>query len=189
MKTFYLVFALICWAALLQENGYGVQPKMASLEPSLGSSAQASETHPNTQSGAPADEGEHQTRGRPADEKPGRRHVPNQNHALSHASPVTASRARKLPNNHQERSTFGYQINLGQPASGGSRTDAGEGQVQTDKASSPSTARPYSVLQPADLPHRNMHHRNPNPAIISGSVNSKTRNAGGLNGSRMHGQR
>ena len=186
MKIAYLVFMLICWAALIQGTSYGAQPQAASQQPSR-SPADIAETHPNDmQSAAPTADTKYRTSGRPADEKPDYRHVAEQNQALSRGSLTRANRAKQLPNSKRKPSTAGDPMHLRQPGSAKPGAVVNGRLIQNETVSSVVRARSPSVLRPSVQLPGDVRHRGPNSAVIGGSANSKTGNSGAINGTRMN---
>jgi hypothetical protein len=101
-----------------------------------------------------------------------------------HANLTPTKRATLVPNN-RVRSGSANVISLQQR--GSTRSGGAQGKVLIQKETVISTVpvRPPRIVRPTPTTLNNVRHRSPNPAIISGFVNSKTGNAGAINGTRM----
>jgi hypothetical protein len=168
--TCLLLLSLIVpmsWAALMPGTSYAASSQQTSAERSA--------TTP--------------VAGNPSKEQRYRRHASDKNHPRSRASGTTANHPKQLPNG-RTRSIAGNAASLHQPGSGKSGAAAKVGLIQNETASNampvgpPGTVRPTAVtLNPS---FNNVRHRGPNPAVVSGSANSASRNTGAINGTRMH---
>jgi hypothetical protein len=95
------------------------------------------------------------------------------------------NRLRQLPND-RERPTSGNPMNIRQPASNRSDAASKEGLLQNDTTNRVLTVRAPTVSWPGGPPRDNTRHRGPNPAVVDGTMNSKTGNTGAINATRMN---
>jgi hypothetical protein len=120
-------------------------------------------------------------------------------HPRSGAGLTSAHRPEQLQTGRKS-SEPGNAANLHQPASGksgsGKSGATAKGRsTQNLAVSSAPRVRPSSIVRPAvaslnpspiDRSPINVRHHGPNPAVVGGSANSNSNNAGGINGTRMH---
>ena len=115
-------------------------------------------------------------------------HASDKNQPHSRAGLIAANRSKQLPTGRKHplpRNAASHR----QPALARSGGSAKGGSIQNETTGRPLPVRPASVrpsvasLNP--LPN-NVHHRGPNPAVVSGSANSRNSNTGAINGTGMH---
>jgi hypothetical protein len=75
---------------------------------------------------------------------------------------------------------------LHQPASNKSGGVAKGGLIQNATVNNALPVRTPSVVRPTVQALNNVRHRGHNPAVVTGSVNSDSRNAGAINGTCMN---
>jgi hypothetical protein len=186
MKTRCLLFLTMSCAALTPGTGYGVPSSPASERSSPETSSNTARGHlGDTGHAAPANDGKHQTGGKTSDEHRDHGRASATNHLPSGASQTKASHPKRLTNDRQG-SRSGNVMDLGPHSSDKFAGVPEGGSVQNKAANIRSTGRPPSVVvRPAVPLVNNAHHRSPNPAIVSGSANVHSRNAGAINGTRM----
>jgi len=176
MKITGLLFLMMVWAAWTQGTGFAV--------PS--SSANPASGHPgDTERTASPRDGRYQTRREASDEQRNRGPASGPNHSLSRANLTKVSRPKPLPNRGQH-SLPGNAMNFHRPSLGKPSGAATGGLIPNGTLSKASPVRMSSVVRTTVPSFNNVRHRGPNPAVVAGSVNANTRNAGAINGTRMN---
>jgi hypothetical protein len=108
---------------------------------------------------------------------PGRNHAPRRMSLtkLNHPLPLPNSRPHPLSGNyiHQAGST--------RPV-GAARS----GLIANETVHNPLLVRTSSVARPAAPSSNNVRHRGPNPPVVGGSPNLRSRNSGVINGTQLH---
>jgi len=160
----------------------------ASQPTSSESSANPASGHPGDpdalhRDAAPADDGRHQAGGKASDERRNYGRASNPNHPSGSANLIKANRPKQLPNGRQ-RSLSGNALHRpGPDKSGGA---AKGGLIPNETVHSALPVRTSSVVRPTPLSLNDVHHRSPNPAVVGGSSNLRSSNAGAINGTRMN---
>jgi hypothetical protein len=121
----------------------------------------------------------------PANERGDHDRASNMSHPPHRASLTKANRPKQLPNSRQ-RSLPGNLMNLHQPGSNKSGGAAKGGLFQSEPVNNALAVRTPSVVRPTVPSFNNARHRSPNPAVVSGSAGSQSRNISALNGIRMN---
>jgi len=101
----------------------------------------------------------------------------------SHPASQNVNRRKPLPGT---RSTMGKVMNVHQPGSAKSSGGAKSGFSRSETVNNALAARPPNLLRPSVPSFNNVRHRNPNPAVVSGSLTSHGGNTGTLVGTRMN---
>ena len=185
MKTTCLFFLTLTWAALRQGIGFAVPASPASQPTSTESSAHAASGHPGDAGhAAPADDGKHPVGRKASEPYRGRGRASDTHHAPSPASLTKANHPQQLANNRQ-RSLPGNALHHQLPGSNKSKGAGGGGLVPNEIVHNALSARMSNVVRPGVPPLNNVHHRSPNPAVVTGSLNSDRRNNGAIDGTRM----
>jgi hypothetical protein len=81
---------------------------------------------------------------------------------------------------------MGNVMNVHQPGSDKSSGGAKSGFIRNGTANNALAVRPANVLRPTAPSFNNVRHRNPNPAVVSGSLTSHGANTGMIDGTRMN---
>lgn len=180
MRLTCLVFALIAFASLTLGTSYAAPSNQdrASQQSSSQTSENTLGDHPRDAKHAAPDDG-----GNPSDERRDHRHISDR---IQQRSPATIKDRPKLPN-IREHSPSRHAMNLHQPGSDKSSGAARGGFIQHETVNSVVPPRSPSVVRPSVPLLNNMRHRGPNPAVVGGSANAG-RNAGAINGTRVHGK-
>jgi hypothetical protein len=115
-------------------------------------------------------------------------HASDKNHSRSRAGLIAANRPKQPPT-RRKRPLPRNAASQRQPALARSGDAAKNRLVENETANrglpvGPASVRP-SVASLNPLPN-NVHHRGPNPAVVSGSANSRSGNTGAINGNYMH---
>jgi hypothetical protein len=120
------------------------------------------------------------------------RQASDRNHPRIRAGLTAANRSKQLPTG-QKRPLARNAASLRQPALAKSGGAAKGGLIENETNNRALPVRPTSVrpsvasLNPSLNPlPSNMRHREPNPAVVSGSLNSRYSNTGVINGTGMH---
>ncbi len=185
MKSACHVFMVVGFAALLQGTSFATLSGTATQQGSSAKSADTASDRPRAQHAAPDDGGKHQAGGKRSDEQSGDGGAPLKHHPPSQASLPKANRPNQAPN-HREHSTSGNAMNLHEPGSDKSGGAAKAGFIQNEIGNSALPVRSPSVISPTVPPLDNVRHRAPNPAVIGGLANPKTKDTGTINGTRMN---
>jgi len=184
MKTACFLLMTIGWAALMHGMAYATTLSPASQQTSQESAARTISNHPgDAWQRTSADSAKEQKNGKDSNEGRNPHHALERNLARGHASLNQTKRPTPVPSN-RVRSGSATAINLRQPGSVRSGAE-GKGLIQNETLKGIVPVRPPSAVRPASAARSNVRHRSPNPAIITGLVNSKTGNTGAINGSRM----
>ena len=105
-------------------------------------------------------------------------------HPPIRASLTKANRPKPLPNSRQ-RSMPGNAMNSHPSGPNLTAGAANGGLIQNETVHNALAVRMTSVVRPnVPLPN-NVHHHSPNPAVVSGTPNLHSSNAGAINGTRM----
>jgi hypothetical protein len=91
----------------------------------------------------------------------------------------------QLPNNRQ-RSLPGNAMNLRQPGLDKSSGAAKGGLIPNETVHDALPVRMLSVVRPTVPLPNDARHRSPNPAVVSGSLNSHSHNTAAINGTRIN---
>jgi hypothetical protein len=201
MKTTCLLFLTMSWAPLTQGTGYAVPSSPASRQTAPEGSANTASDHPRDparRDAAPPRDGRHETGGKASDEQPDLRRASDKNQQPSRVSLTGLTKANR-PNqlsNSRQRSLPGNALH--QPGSDKSGGAAKGGFIQNETVHNASPVRTSSVVRPTVPSFNNARpgarswlwsagrHRGPNPAVVGGSANSDSRNAGTINGTCMN---
>jgi len=184
MKTTCLLFLAMSWAALTQGTGYAVPSSPAPQQTSPKSSANTASDHPGDagHAASPRD-GRHETSGKASDEQRSHARASGPNHPPSRASLTKVNRPKQFPNGRQ-RSLPGNALH--QPGSDISGSAAKSGFILNKSVNKALPGRTPSVVRPTVPLLNNVRHRDPNPATVSGSGNTNTRNTGAIDGTHMN---
>jgi hypothetical protein len=163
MKTTCLLFLLMSWAPLAHGPGYAVPESVP-------------RPVKNVQTPGPLPRGEGVPR--PALLPAGAGRV------RGHGGPTSqkVNRPKQLPNIRQ-RSMPGNALH--QPGSDKFGGAAKGGLIPNETVNNALPVRTPSVVRSTAPSFNNMRHRSPNPAVVGASPNSRSSNAGAINGSRM----
>jgi hypothetical protein len=112
--------------------------------------------------------------------------VPSQasvtNHPPSRPSLTKANRPKPLANSRQRPMPGNV---LHQPGSNKSGGATSRGLIRNETLRNAVPVRTSSVAQTTVPPKNNVRHRSPNPAVVTGSVNSNRSNSGAIDGTRV----
>ena len=111
-------------------------------------------------------------------------HASDRNHPHSGADLTAANRSKQLPTS-RKRPLPRNAASLRQPALARSGGAAKGGLIQNETTGRALPVRPTSVRPSVAMLNpllNNVHHRGPNPAVVSGSANSRSGNTGAISG-------
>ena len=128
-------------------------------------------------------EQEHPEGGEGSDEQRNHGRASGSNNPANRVSLTRSNRPKALPNwlQHSLPGNALHQTGLCKP---GSRLNGGLIQGGTVHRTLP--VQTSSVVRPATPSLNNLRHRSPNPAVVGGSPNLHSSNAGAINGARMN---
>jgi hypothetical protein len=186
MKTPGLLFLAISCAMLGRGTGDAVPSSSAYRQTLPPSFANAASGHPDdaAHAASPRD-GKHPTKGTDSREQRDHGRASGPNHTPSRARLTKGNPPKQLLNSRQ-RSLPGNAMNLRQPGSDKSGGAARGGFIPNETIHSALPVRTSSVVRPTPLSLNDVHHRSPNPAVVGGSSNLRSSNAGAINGTRMN---
>ena len=101
----------------------------------------------------------------------------------SHPASQNANHRKPLPGT---RSTLGNVMNVHQRGSAKSTGGAKSGFIRNEAVNNALAVRPPNVVRPTAPSFITVRHRNPNPAVVSGSLTSHGANTGTIDGTRMN---
>ena len=180
MKTTCLLFLTMTWAAWTQGTGYA----LPSQETSPASSANPASGHPSDAGrGAPAGDGRHPAEGSASDQHRDNGGVSGPNHRPSRTSFTKVNRPMPIPKSRQPPMPGNA---LHPPGSNISTGGAKGGLILNQTVNSASPIRTTSVVRPTGPILNSVRHRGPNPAVVGGSLNLRSSNAGTINGTHMN---
>jgi hypothetical protein len=122
--------------------------------------------------------------GRDSDGQRDHRRAVGKDLARSHAILTKTRRLTTVPRN-RGRSGSATAFHFRQPAQSTSSGGEGRGLLRDNTLKNSAPVRSPHIVRPARTAVSHARHRSPNPAIISGSVNSKTRPAAEISGTLM----
>jgi hypothetical protein len=177
MKTTFLLFLTMSWAAWTPGTGFAVPSSPASRPTSPASSANTASGHPGDagQAASPRD-ARHLTGGKAPDNQRNHDRASYPNHPPSRASLTRTNRPNSLANNRQ-RSIPGNALH--QPGSDKSRSAVKGGFIPNETVHHAMPVRRSSTVQPSALRGDNMSYRRVNPARVDGGSVPQTRGSSG----------
>lgn len=184
MKNTCFVFTLTAFMSLTPGISFASPSNQdrASQQSSSQTSENTLRNHPpDAKHAAPDDAGRPLKDGKASDERRDHRHISGSNH-LSSPDTITKERPKQLPNNRDHSPSR----NLHQPGSDKSGGAPKSGFIQRETVNSAVPLRAGSVIRPSTPLPNHVRHRGPNPAVVGGSANLDGRNAGAINGTRVH---
>lgn len=156
MRATYLFLLTISCTALMCRTGYAAR------------SSTVREARRDAEHVAPAHSGKDRSDGHP-----------------SRASLVATNHPKQLPNNRR-RFASGHAAGLHQVGSEKPAGAAKDHFVQNETINNALPVRPPQIVRPGAPSLNDTRHLGPNPAIIAGSANAKTGNAGAINGTHVN---
>lgn len=193
MKTKYLIFAMISCAALVHGASYAAASTPALQQASSDNHAKIvadrttnsrrTDPHDNRHAGPPGN-GKRRAEGNRLTGTQQRRSGSVQSYQHSLASRTKSNGANQLTHTRQ-RYALGSAESPDRSGPDKSATAAQGGLIQNERVNNTP-----SVRQPSHAPRiasslSNVRHRGPNPAFVGGTANSKTANAGAIDGTHM----
>lgn len=175
MKATFLFFLAISCTALTCGTSYAARSSPAYEQPS-------SDGASNTVRKARRED---RRDGGPSSKQRSDHHVYDENHKHGSASLTGANRPKRLPNSRQHFAS-GNAVDLHRAGLEKSAGAAKNGIILNETISNALPVRPPTVVRPAVPSLNDTRHRSPNPAVIAGLANSKTGNAGAINGTRVN---
>jgi hypothetical protein len=181
MKTASFLLMTIGWAALMHGIAHAATFTLVSEQISPESAAKTVSNHTgDTSQGAPAEGAKDQKNGKSSDGL----HVLEKNLARNRASLIETKRSTLVPSK-RAGSGSATAIKIRRPGSNKFGGAGGKALIPSEALNSTVPVRSPIVVRPAPAAFSNVRHRSPNPAIISGLVNSKTWKSGAINGTHM----
>jgi hypothetical protein len=133
--------------------------------------------------GAPAGDGRQETGAKASDEQRNHGRASSPNHPPSRTSLTKVNRPMPIPKSRQPPMPGNA---LHPPGSNISAGAAKGGLIPSQTVNSASPIRTTSVVRPTGPVLNSARHRGPNPAVVGGSPNLRSSNAGTINGTRMN---
>jgi hypothetical protein len=177
MKTAcFLLLTIVC-AALMHGMAHAAPSGQVSETASADGAATTASNHGGT---AAQSSSADSANGRDTDGQRDHRRTLGRSHAIS----VKTKRPTTVPRNWARSGSTAFHLR--QP--GPSRSSGGEGRGSLRDNTVKNTVPVWlpKIVRPNPATVSNVHHRSPNPAIVSGLANSKTRQSGEISGTLMH---
>ncbi|MGA8234563.1 MAG: hypothetical protein WB795_24005 [Candidatus Acidiferrales bacterium] len=184
MKAASLLFLAISWAPWMPGTGCAAASNQRSPQTSPQNAANTASDHPlDAARATTTDDAKRQKKGTTADQKLVRDHDSAKNRPRNRASLASANRPRPVSNN-RKHPTSRNAVNLHPPGLAKSDGARKNGLVQNETGND---ARRVPRVSRSTAPSlNNVRHHGPNPAVIGGSASSNGRNAGAIDGARIH---
>jgi hypothetical protein len=193
VKTTYLVFAMIGCAASMHGASYAAASTPALQQASSDNHAKIvadsltnfrrTDPHDSRHAGSPGN-GKRRAEGNRLTGTQQRRSGLVQSYQHGHPSRAKSNGANQLPHTRQ-RYALGSAVSPHRSEPDKSATAAQRGLIQNERVNNTPSVRPPSHAPPSASSLSNVRHRGPNPAFVGGTANSKTANAGAIDGTHM----
>jgi hypothetical protein len=179
MKTISLLFLMIICAGLLYGTSYAEPPRPASQQLSYGKTVSDLQL---AKQDAPADDGKHQMRGKAFSEERNDRRVHDKSHSRKRTSTTKATSQTHTTDNRAQQGldNAGHSNEKQAIRNNASRYTTSSRAPGSDRSGQPD-------IVPLDgTSFKDVRNLGSNPAIISGTTISNSRNTAAISGTRMN---
>jgi hypothetical protein len=174
MKTACFLLLTIVWAVLMDEMAHAALSGQVSETASADSAGTTVSNH-----GVTASSSADSANGRDTDEQRDHRRALRR----SHADLAKTKRPTTVPRNWLRSGSTAFHLR--QPGTSGSSGGEGRGLLRDGTVKNTVPVQLPNIVRRSPATVSNVHHRGPNPAIVSGVVNSKTRQTGEMSRTLM----